>query len=454
MNFWAMTGQRRWGWAFALLICVSSAFGETAKSQDKPITENYPTGEMRFSYTVDAQGERHGNFHEYYTNGKTKVDAHYLHGRLAGDYTQYNEAGKVRVRSKYADGKLDGKLESMNDAGKVVLRENYRKGLLNGIRETYDDKGRLDGETVWLGGRLLVPVGERLLRQWRKDITAWPIATINKESVPDIGREYLHDDPGTQSQREQAIRRLMTYRMVAGLAWKDLVLDQQLNAINDAGAELFKATTWSHFPPNPGWPAAKYDYAKQGPASSNICSMHNMIGQVDMFMDDSDVKNRDRVGHRRWCLNPTMLKTGFAADSGGSLMWSMDKSRDNFPDYDLIAWPARGLQPTDLFQSREVWHVSFNRDHFRVPDNSAAIKVHVYPAQLDMNGGQVVKTGPELPLDYFHVDHGGFGRDGHAVIFHPKGADVQPGKNYLVEVEGIEPINQDGTTSYVVIFMR
>lgn len=59
----------------------------------------------------------------------------------------------------------------------------------------------------------------------------------------------------------------------------------------------------------------------------NLSSMGDMIGSVPQYIDDAGDNNKEHRGHRRWCLNPEMGRTGFG--SGGaafSAMWSMDNS--------------------------------------------------------------------------------------------------------------------------------
>jgi hypothetical protein len=52
-----------------------------------------------------------------------------------------------------------------------------------------------------------------------------------------------------------------------------------------------------------------------------------MAASVTGYIDDSGDNNREAHGHRRWCLNPPMGKSGFGtAGESYSGMWAMDAS--------------------------------------------------------------------------------------------------------------------------------
>src|SRR5207248_7661158 len=121
-----------------------------------------------------------------------------------------------------------------------------------------------------------------------------------------------------------------------------------------AGAGILAAVgKLTHTPENPGWPEGDYKFAYEGTTHSNIYAETGTLAashSVEGYMNDSDPGNIDRLGHRRWCLNPAMLKTAFGVEDHYSAMWSFDSSRQDMPDYDLVAFPPRGLTPTTHFK--------------------------------------------------------------------------------------------------------
>jgi hypothetical protein len=152
---------------------------------------------------------------------------------------------------------------------------------------------------------------------------------------------------------------------------------------------------------------------------------------VDGWMNDSDPSNIAVVGHRRWCLNPRMLKSAFGADGNYAAMHAHDGSRKQVPDWDIVAYPARGWMPAELFGPRHAWSVSLNPDQY-APPAKAEVKAEIRPA-----GEKGTPDGAPLRLDYFNVDNGGFGT-GAAVIFRPEGTSFKTNQRYAVEITGLK----------------
>jgi hypothetical protein len=160
-------------------------------------------------------------------------------------------------------------------------------------------------------------------------------------------------------------------------------------------------------------------------------------------MDDSDERNIDRVGHRRWCLNPAMGKSAFGSFGNQAAMYAFDGSNRDVPDWDFVAYPARGYMPTSHFGARQAWSVSPNMAKFKKPDPSK-IKVSVQA----VSPGKLAPLGPPLKLDYFKVDLGGYG-SGPAIIFRPAGVVLGQDSVYRVDIAGLA----DAPIQYVVHFV-
>ncbi len=57
----------------------------------------------------------------------------------------------------------------------------------------------------------------------------------------------------------------------------------------------------------------------------NLAGGSGMVNSVAQYINDHGEKNRERRGHRAWCLNPPMDKVGFGEAGGGySAMWCME----------------------------------------------------------------------------------------------------------------------------------
>ena len=136
------------------------------------------------------------------------------------------------------------------------------------------------------------------------------------------------------SQEQKATNILNVYRYLCGVPY-NVKNDRGLNSHCEAAAKIcLQKGKLSH---------GFGHYTDK----CNLSSMGDMVASVPQYIDDAGGNNRERRGHRRWCLNPAMGKTGFG--SGGSAysgMWSMDHSgrgtRAKFWSY-----PGKGYFPRD-----------------------------------------------------------------------------------------------------------
>jgi len=155
---------------------------------------------------------------------------------------------------------------------------------------------------------------------------------------------------GRGSDREQALALLNVYRYLCDVPC-DVTLDEVYSEKATAAAEVCaRLGRLDHAPPNPGMPEERYQLGREGAGGSNLFGGGGMPSSVHGYMNDSDPGNIDRVGHRRWCLNPRMGKTGFGAYGNYAAMWSMDGSRTEVPDFDFVAFPPRGYMPVEYFR--------------------------------------------------------------------------------------------------------
>lgn len=247
------------------------------------------------------------------------------------------------------------------------------------------------------------------------------------------------------------IGRLKQYRYICGVPYEDIQWDNQLAVLAQKAALVCaKLNKMTHTPEKPaGMSDEDYDLAKKGAGQSNLFQGRvHPVSCVDGWMDDSDDKNIDRVGHRRWCLNPGMLKTAFGTEGGFAAMHAHDHSRQSVPDWDFVACPARGYMPAELFGKRQAWSVSPNMGKY-APPKKDGVQVSIKPANEKCE-----PAGAALKLDYFNVENGGFG-SGAAIIFRPEGLNLAADARYLVEITGLANKNgQPATIRYLVHFIN
>lgn len=308
----------------------------------------------------------------------------------------------------------------------IILPDN--EGARGAIRERWDER--------------IYPRSKEEIRATIRRIQSMPVRTVGSPPDRDALRG-VHVAGPRPSDREDALRTLMIYRYLADVPWEDLVLDRQLDTYANAGSELMAAArVFSHHPPNPGWPSEAYDFGHKGTSSSNLCMSDgsSLVHAIHEYFDDSDSTNIWRLGHRRWCLNPKMARTGMGGVGAYTSMWAYDRSRKDIPDYDYIAFPSRGYMPLEYFGKHYAWNVSLNPQKYRPPDpRKVTVQVH----KADEAGG---RTGKPMRLNYNSVNNEWCGVR-YCVIFRPRFWLLTPGNRYVVTITGLE--KTDGTPTSI-----
>jgi uncharacterized protein YkwD len=254
-----------------------------------------------------------------------------------------------------------------------------------------------------------------------------------KKKLADITAAPAKDPGGLAGERAAALRRLNAYRYLAGVP-ADVELDDDANAACQAGAKICaRIGRIDHMPDNPGMPEDEYKLAAKGASRSNLAQGYPTLSRaVDTWVDDSDEGNVTLVGHRRWCLNPSMQKTGFGRSGQFTAMYVFDQTRKEIPDYDFVGWPPPGPVPVEYFRSGMAWSVSFNPKKYNKAGED--VKVRVYAAD---DKGE--KKGDPLKLKSTKAETNGFGIP-NCIIFRPAASAVAAGRRYVVEVEGLTTV--------------
>jgi hypothetical protein len=246
------------------------------------------------------------------------------------------------------------------------------------------------------------------------------------------------------------LSRLRQYRFLCGVPYEGLSGDAGYADLTYHSSFICaKLNQMTHTPARPpGVTDEQYEKGRKGAGSSNLFSgLVEPAGCVDGWMDDSDERNIDRVGHRRWCLNPPMARSAFGSCGSQAAMYAFDASNKDVPAWDFVAYPARGYMPTSFFGPKHAWSVSPNMSRYATPVQ-AKIKVSIQP----LSPGKLAPMGPALKLDYFKVDTGGFG-SGPAIIFRPAAFTPSPDTLFQVEITGLVAAGAPATIKYVTHFV-
>ncbi len=307
--------------------------------------------------------------------------------------------------------------------------------------------------------------GEQIAAEWaklmrpkadfRKPYSTAP-ATSKPYAAGALRKDYVQD----------GVNAVNFYRFVSGLPY-DVTATDELNKQAQYGATLLAATgQFTHFPkPQPSDMSKEfYDQGYAATSSSNIYSSygyddHIVARSIDAYMEDSDVGNLDRVGHRRWILNPPLQRVGIGQAEGSdgtsySALKVFDSSRSAQTDYHFVAYPAEGLFPVEVFKGTYAWSVSINQGEYAEP---ALKNVKVSLKRVaDNKTWTLTSANNKATVNgaYMNVENSGYG-SGPAIIFRPNGISAyKAGDKYEVTITGLRSIGgASKTIHYAVEFM-
>ncbi len=210
----------------------------------------------------------------------------------------------------------------------------------------------------------------------------------------------------------------------------------------------------SHQPEKPeGCPDEIYEKGLQGASSSNIAYGYSS-GSADMFalstrilsawMNDSDTNNIDRLGHRRWVINPTMSATGFGEAGDGhhvyTAMYSFDR-KNQFAVNDFISWPAKTM-PVEYFEQDMAWSVELGSNYGKSVLSNVEVTLKKKGSNQTWTFNQATSNEQE---NYFNVDTQNYGSLANCIIFRPNLAEISYANGDIFEVSITGLTNSDGT---------
>ena len=233
---------------------------------------------------------------------------------------------------------------------------------------------------------------------------------------------------------KSALNTVNAVRYIAGID-DNLQLNNDYNKMAQAAALLNAANRQlSHYPSKPsGISSNLYELGYQGASSSNLAwtSWETGLGYniIHQWMNDGDAYNIDRVGHRRWVLNPPMEKIGFGQVNEGGTYAAMYAFDNTFGDtsYYGVAWPAQNM-PIEYFKDTYPWSISMG-----YPVEASKVKVTLVRKKDNKKWtfSQKSKKG------YFNVENSNYGQKG-CIIFRPDNITYKAGDRFVVNITGLE----------------
>lgn len=263
---------------------------------------------------------------------------------------------------------------------------------------------------------------------------------VTYEQEPVVSAPYSPGELSAES-KEKALNALNAIRYIAGIP-DDVILDEEYGEKVQAGALInYVNGKMSHTPEQPADMSKElYDLGYSGTSSSNIAwaswdSASLEFTLVHSWMADDNASNIDRVGHRRWVLNPAMGKTGFGAVKGDkgtySGMYSFDRSR-SAAQYG-VCWPAQTM-PLEFFEDDYPWSISMGTN---VDASSASVTL------TRKRDGQEWNFSSSQSDGVFYVNNEYYGQIG-CIIFRPDEISYRDGDVFEVEIMGLsQPVSYE-----------
>ncbi|MDA3961777.1 MAG: CAP domain-containing protein [Planctomycetota bacterium] len=371
----------------APLPLLAATYDETA----------HPDGSVHYKIKLDREGRRHGKFVIYHPGG---------------------EAGAKGAKAEVGA---------------------YRAGELHGVVTRFDTDGTVLSEAMWVNGQCMLPITERLLAHRLKQIEAEA-----QRAVAALPADDQRPRPDAKILAA-VLARTNHYRLLCGLD-TDVVLDANYIHQGQCAAEVCAALgKLDHHPKsNPGLSDDRWQAGRTGCGKSNLAMGRTGAGAVDMWIDDSDKSNRDRIGHRRWMLWPELERMGYGESGRYSAAHVIDGKGSSSADVPAVRFPPAGLMPVAMFAPHYCWHIAPDPKRYEVAKN-ARLVIRPYNPKTG-------ERGEPIALQFENVDFGGFGHR-PAVIAQPEQLPLRPGAMFAVEVSGVTAKQDDAPAlDWIAVF--
>ena len=278
----------------------------------------------------------------------------------------------------------------------------------------------------------------------------WSLDVSNSYSVePSVKDPYKAGHLSDESL-ENALNLLNFIRYVAGVP-ADVTLSEDYVEKVQAGALLNRVNgKLDHNPVKPdGFPTDLYEKGKEGCAKGNIAAGYSNIAKslLNGWMYDGDASNIDRMGHRRWILNPSMTQTGFGAVGSYSAMYAFDSKGSQITDY--VAWPAQNM-PIELMNgSGTPWTLSLGSDYEKANFQDVTVTLRDITNNKSWTfSGKKANGVFKVNIEYYGMPN--------CIVFRPNNVSYNKNSQFQVTVSGIKRKDgekgTDATISYNVDF--
>ncbi|MCM1227428.1 MAG: CAP domain-containing protein [Clostridium sp.] len=299
-----------------------------------------------------------------------------------------------------------------------------------------------------------VNVNYRTAEEIAEYIKSHPFDFESSEYITEPNYQTAPYSPGKLSDDtlQKALNALNVMRFIAGI--DEVELDDNYNECAQAGALVNAANNdLDHKPAQPeGMPDELYQLGYTGTSSSNIGMGHFSLCDdvVHGWMADESDSNMSALGHRRWCLNPSMKKTGFGNVKNYYCMYAFDNAFGS-TEYSGVCWPAQ-VTPVEYFADPGYWSNSNSYPWSYSVGKAVKDPDSVEVTLTDLNSGEVqtFSKATSTKTHYFNVDNANYGKPG-CIIFCDRSMTYSAGDKYEVVITESGSEIADYTVSFVNI---
>jgi antitoxin component YwqK of YwqJK toxin-antitoxin module len=101
---------------------------------------------------VDEQGNRKGEWKDFYVTGELRAKGSYSNNRRTGDWIFYFKNGKVEQKGRFLNGRFDGEWIWYYDTGEIWREETYFNGSEDGYAVEYCRSGDIIAAGNYING--------------------------------------------------------------------------------------------------------------------------------------------------------------------------------------------------------------------------------------------------------------------------------------------------------------
>jgi uncharacterized protein YkwD len=198
---------------------------------------------------------------------------------------------------------------------------------------------------------------------------------------------------------QTAVNELNAFRYLCGVPWNVEVDEEMTKEATDAAQACEKHGGLSHSLGH----------------STEKCNLHSGQGSISGvtagFISDGGSNNREARGHRRWCLNPPLTKSGYGKSGAYVAMHCMDHAGEQLTE--PWAYPSAGYFPKEYLHGNawslylpkqapaksemkvEMWKTSSRPA--KLPTRSATPEGSEVRIKAHFCSGNAINFEPELP---------------------------------------------------------